>query len=82
MNLHGIERRSAALFAPAITSMPPGKSFISVVFALSRERFSATSARRTRISSIIEERRCLLNRFARFSVGWMVIIGAGAWWIT
>ena len=72
-----MERRPAALFAPAIAMKPPGNSFSSVVLASSRERLSLTLARSTGDSWIIGDSRCRLYRLAMSMVGCTIITGPG-----
>ena len=64
-----IDRRPTALFAPVITSTPPGKSFERTVLPESRDRGSRTSFRRTSDSSINGSMRCFELRLAISTVG-------------
>ena len=56
--LMGIERRPAALFAPPMIRIPPGKSFSSMVLPPSRERFAVTFAASVGVAWIIGLMRC------------------------
>src|SRR5688572_7304228 len=53
---------------------------MSMVLPESRDRGSFTSPRRHGVSSISGSRRCLLYRFARFTVGHTISSGPGTWW--
>ena len=73
-----MERRPTALFAPVITSTPPGNSFERTVLPESRERGSLTSVCRTPDSSIRGSTLCFELRLAISTVGCTAIIGPGA----
>jgi hypothetical protein len=74
-----MERRPTALLAPVMTRTPPGNSFESTVLPESRDRGLCTSVRSTSDSSISGSMRCFELRLAISTVGWMAIIGPGAW---
>ena len=74
-----MDRKPTALFAPVITSTPPGNSFERTVFPESRDRGLCTRTRSTSDSSISGSTRCFELRLAISTVGCTAIIGPGDW---